>query len=90
MHILYREQKGHSIEENQQAFFHLFKEHMKKFVALLTKEKGKTAINEWENNDSDIIRVLYSGNKIGQFFFHTYLLTYLDKYTPNLLKAINI
>ena len=64
---------------------------MKKFVALLTKEKGKTAINEWENNDSDIIRVLYSGyKKIGQFFFHTYLLSYLDKYTPNLLKAINI
>ena len=29
---------------------------MKKFVALLTKEKGKTAMNEWENDDSDILR----------------------------------
>ena len=24
---------------------------MKKFVALLTKEKGKTAMNEWENDN---------------------------------------
>ena len=73
MHILYREQKGHSIEENQQAFFHLFKEHMKKFVALLTKEKGKTAINERENNDSDIIRVLYSGYKKNRTILFPYL-----------------
>ena len=29
---------------------------MKKFVTLLTKEKGKTAMNEWENDDSDILR----------------------------------
>ena len=28
---------------------------MKKFVALLTKEKGKTAMNEWENDESDIL-----------------------------------
>ena len=64
---------------------------MKKFVAILTKEKGKTAINEWENNDSDIIRVLYSGYKKNRtILFPYYLLTYLDKYTPNLLKAINI
>ena len=28
---------------------------MKKFVALLTKEKRKTAMNEWENDDSDIL-----------------------------------
>ena len=33
---------------------------MKKFVALLTKEKGKTAMNEWENDDSDILQALYS------------------------------
>ena len=33
---------------------------MKKFVALLTKEKGKTAMNEWENDDSDILQTLYS------------------------------
>ena len=28
--------------------------------------------------------------KLGQFFFHTYLLTYLNKNTPNLLKVVNI
>ena len=33
---------------------------MKKFIALLTKEKGKTAMNEWENDDADILRALYS------------------------------
>ena len=33
---------------------------MKKFVALLTKEKGKTPMNEWENDDSDILQALYS------------------------------
>ena len=37
---------------------------MKKFVALLTKGKGKTAMNEWENDDSDILRGLYSVKKI--------------------------
>ena len=45
---------------------------MKKFVALQTKEKGKTAMNEWENNDSDILRALYSVYKrIMTIFFHT-------------------
>ena len=34
---------------------------MKKVVALPTKEKGKTAMNEWENDDSDKLWVLYSG-----------------------------
>ena len=29
-----------------------------KFVALLTKEKGKTAMNKWENDDSDILQAL--------------------------------
>ena len=29
-------------------------------VALLTQEKGKTAMNEWENDDSDILRALHS------------------------------
>ena len=45
--------KGLSIEENQQRnqLFHLLKEQMKKFVALLTKKKGKTATNEWEHDD---------------------------------------
>ena len=35
---IYKEQKGHSIEEN---FFHLFKEQMKTFFALITKKKEK-------------------------------------------------
>ena len=38
----------------------LFKEWLKKFVELLTKEKGKTATNEWENHDSDILQALHS------------------------------
>ena len=33
---------------------------MKKFVALLTKLKGKTAINEYANENSDILRAFYS------------------------------
>ena len=33
---------------------------MKKFVALPTKEKGRTAMNNWENNDSEILWALYS------------------------------
>ena len=32
---------------------------MKKFVPLLTKEKGRTAMNEWENDDSDILQAFY-------------------------------
>ena len=42
--------KGTQLKKTSNAradFFHLFKEQMKKFVALVTKEKGKTAINEW-------------------------------------------
>ena len=42
--FIYKKQKGHSIEENKQhksSFFPLFKKQIKKFVALLTKEKGK-------------------------------------------------
>ena len=30
---------------------------MKKFIALLTKEKGKTVMNDWEH-DFDIFRAL--------------------------------
>ena len=28
---------------------------MKKFIGLLTKEKRKAAMNEWENNDFDMM-----------------------------------
>ena len=64
---------------------------MKKFVASLTKEKGKLATNEWENDDSDILQALYSvyKKKIGQVLFHTYLLICLmDKDTSVLLKVM--
>ena len=33
---------------------------MKELVALLPKEKGKMAMNEWKNGESDIIWALYS------------------------------
>ena len=40
---------------------------------------GKTAKNEWENDDSDFLVALCSVyKKLGQFFFHT-LLTNLFK-----------
>ena len=50
---------------------------MKKFIALLTKEKGKTAINELENDDwhfSRFIQCIYK--KIRQFFFYNCQLVY--------------
>ena len=79
--------KGTQLKKTSNAwadFFHLFKEQMKKFVALVTKEKGKTAINEWENNDSNKLRALYS------IFFQNYLLTCLKQDIPSLLKVIDI
>ena len=36
----------------------MFKEWIKKFVALLTDDKGKTAMNKWENDDTAILRTL--------------------------------
>ena len=66
-----------------------FKEWMKKFVALVTKEKGKVAMNEWENDCSGMLQALYCEyKKLGQFFFHTYSLTCLNKDTPVLLKVM--
>ena len=52
---------------------------MKKFVALLTKEKGKMAINEWENDDSDILWALYSAYKKIRKIIFPYLLVNLFK-----------
>ena len=52
---------------------------MKKLAALVTMKKGKTTINEWKNDDSDILRnlnIVYK--KIGIFFPHTYFLTCLN------------
>ena len=55
------------------------------------KGKTKTATTECENDHSDILRALYGiYKKLGQFFFHTYSLTCLNKDTTVLLKAINI
>ena len=63
---------------------------MKKSVALLTMGK-KTTMNEYENNDSDILWALYIVyKKLGQFFLYTYSLTWLNKDTPVLLKVTNI
>ena len=52
---------------------------MKKFVALLTKEKGKTAMNEWENDDSDILRASYSVYKKIRINLFQYLIVNLFK-----------
>ena len=52
---------------------------MKKFVALLTKEKGKVAMNEWENDGSDILRVLYSVYEKITTILSPYLLVNLFK-----------
>ena len=52
---------------------------MKKFVALLTEEKGKTAMNEWENDDSDKRQALYSGYKKIKAIYFPYLLVNLFK-----------
>ena len=36
-------------------------------------------MNEWENDDSDILHALYNiYKKLGQFFLHTYLLPCLN------------
>ena len=58
---------------------------------ITNKRKNRTVMNEWENDDSDILRALYSVHKLGQFFFlFTYLLNCLNKDTSVLLKVINI
>ena len=57
---------------------------------ITNKRKNKTVMNEWENDDSDILRALYSVHKLGQFFFRAYLLNCLNKDTSVLLKVINI
>ena len=52
---------------------------MKKFVALLTKEKGKTAMNEWENDESDILWSSYIVYKKIKTILFLYLLVNLFK-----------
>ena len=42
--------------------------------------EGKTAKNEWENDDSDFLPALYSVyKKLGQFFFHTLLANFFKQ-----------
>ena len=56
----------HQIEENQQ--------HIRSFFQITNE--GKTAKNQWENDDSDFLEALYNVyKKLGQFFFQTYFLT---------------
>ena len=46
---------------------------MNEEICCITNE-GKTAKNEWENDDSDFLPALYIVyKKLGQFFFHTSL-----------------
>ena len=52
---------------------------MKKFVALLTKEKGKTAMNEWENDEFDILWSSYIVYKKIKTILFLYLLVNLFK-----------
>ena len=53
--------------------------------------KRKATKKEWENDDSDFLRFLYSVYKrSGQFFFHTYSLICLKKNKSVLFKVINI
>ena len=57
---------------------------MKKFVALLTKEKQLRITGK-------MITLTFFGlytvhvKKLGQFFFHTYLLTYLNEATSKIM-----
>ena len=62
---------------------------MNKFIALLTKEKGKTAMNKWKK-DAIVRALYYVHKKLGQFVFHAYSLTSLNKDLSVLLKDINI
>ena len=73
---MYKEQKGHLIEERGSFFQNKPAWRMnEKYVALLTKEKGKPAMNEWGNDDSDILWTFCSVYKqIRTTFFYTYSL----------------
>ena len=51
---------------------------MKKFIALITKEKK--AKNEWENDDYDFLAALQSiYKKLGQFIFHILLANFFKQ-----------
>ena len=48
---------------------------------MTNKGKRKNVINEWENNDSGILRACSIYKKLGPLFFHIYSLTCLNKDT---------
>ena len=65
---------------------------MNEEICCITNE-GKTVNNEWENDDSDFLRALYSVyKKIGQFFSHTLLAIHLSvgsyKYFEKLISEV--
>ena len=64
---------------------------MKKLFALLTKEKGKMTMNEWENDDSVILRSLYSAylKKLGLILFPCLLVNLYMRTNP-LIKLQNL
>ena len=71
----------------KQHFFktNLFKEWLKKFVALVTKEKGKMTVNKWENDDSDILWALYSVYKKRYLLVNLFKQRYIS-----FVKVINV
>ena len=65
----------------------LFKEWLKKFVTLLTKEAGKTAMNDWENDDPDILWALISVYKKIRTILFPYLQWRIQKNLGTLVSA---
>ena len=61
---------------------------MKKLIALLTKEKWLRMNGKMMTDFLQGLYVMYK--KLGQFFFHTYLITCIKKEKAVLLKAKNI
>ena len=94
---IYKEQKGHSIEENQQSISSFFSSSSSSRQTCLKNEeiccitnKGKVDKNEWEMTLTFFELYTVYMKKLGQCFFHTYSLTCLNKDISVLLKVINI
>ena len=81
---------GHPIEKNQQSVSSFLSKQTRlknDWRNSLHTNEGKTAKNEWENDDSDFLRALWSVyKKLGQFFFHNLSLTCLKKEQVNKLS----
>ena len=72
---------------------------MNEKICITNKRKRKSSYkwigiwwpNECQNDEPEILQALYSVHKkIGKLFFHTYLLTCLNKDASVRLKVINI